>query len=90
MPAGEMTVNQGWQSHRRHFVIIVMQAKFDAIMIWTNGFDFFCDNYNFFDAILSQFVYDYFLRFSMFSIIFLSLEKLAQTSYTQFLIKTKL
>jgi len=31
-------------SHRRHFAIIVTQAKCDAIMIWTNGFDFFCDN----------------------------------------------
>jgi len=31
-----------------------------------------------------------FLRFSIFSIIFLRLERLAQTSYTQFLINTKL
>jgi len=32
---------QGWQSHRRHFAIILTQAKYDAIMIWTNRFDFF-------------------------------------------------
>jgi len=44
----------------------------------------------FFDAILSQFVCDYFLRFSIFSVIFLRLEKLAHASYTQILINTKL
>jgi len=30
----------GWQSHQRHFAIFVTQAKFNVIMIWTNGFDF--------------------------------------------------
>jgi len=40
--------NQGWQSHRRLFAIIVTQAKCDAIMIWTNGFDFFAIIKNFF------------------------------------------
>jgi len=55
-------------SHRRHFAIIVTQAKWDTIMIWTNGFDVFAI-IEFFDAI-SQFVCDYFLRFSIFSINF--------------------
>jgi len=37
-------LQQGWQSHQRHLAIIFMQAKCDAIMTWTNGLDFFCDN----------------------------------------------
>jgi len=35
---------QEWQLHRKYFAIIVLQDKCDAIMIWTNGFEFFCDN----------------------------------------------
>jgi len=79
----------GWQSHRRHFAIIDAQAKCDAIMIWTKGFDFF--------AIIEIFLMRYYR--SLFEIIFaifdcfynfLRLRKLAQTSYTKFLINTKL
>jgi len=43
-----------------------------------------------FDAIISQFVCDYLLRFSIFFDNLLRLEKSAQTSNTHFLINTKL
>jgi len=80
--------------HRRHFAIINTQAKCDAIIRYDNDLDqwirFFCDNWNFFDAILSHFVCDYFLQFSILFDNFLRLEKLAQASYAEFLINTKL
>jgi len=38
---------QGWQSLRRYFAIIVTHTKCDAMMIWTNGFDFFAIIKNF-------------------------------------------
>jgi len=63
--------------------------KLSAIMIWTNGFDFF--------AIIENFLMRYYriknfsisVRFRFFDN-FLRLEKLAQINYTEFLINTKL
>jgi len=50
---------QGSQLHRRQFAIIITQAKCDAIMNWTNRFDFF--------AIIKNFLMRYYR--SAFSII---------------------
>jgi len=76
-------------SHRRHFAIFVTQAKSDAIMIWTNGFDFFAIIKFLMRYYRSSFAINFFTIFDFFDN-FLKLKKFAQTSYTYFLIKTKL